>query len=178
MKKLIAGVLAGLVLATAGVALAQNTREWAGNMIMRLASPYIRYAGTLKLQTLGGTNVLQASQTGIAVGASGSNIPQIIGITTGLTPAALGTNLCGTGNPGFYPCSTTELFSGIANLALGDVVFINPRELSASWPGPSRCSPLSADVSAAQVLRIRWSVTTSAACTPAPGLYSIYALRT
>lgn len=160
MKKLIAGILAGVVLATAGVVLAQNSRDTV-DLIFRNFNPFIRYQGALSLQNAAGTAMAKATQAGFQIGASGTALSEIRRYSVSLVPLSVG---------GLTIAAQTLTVSG---LQTGDLC------VKATPPEQSGIAVVGCRVSTtlANSLVITFHNATGGAVTPTAATYDILGLR-
>lgn len=127
MKKLLAGLLIGLVVATAGVVVAQNVRD-SDNLIMRAVSPFIRAYGTFSIQNSSGTAIFSVSQSGIIYRATYSGLAtnnnQLA--TTGSGTVYVATATSGEQNFSLPTAATAGLVYTFVAADAGGEIRVNP----------------------------------------------------
>lgn len=127
MKKLLAGLLIGLVLATAGIVVAQNSRD-SDNLIMRAFNPFIQYVGTFSLKNAAGTAIFSTSDSGIIYRATYSavstNNNQLA--TTGSGTVYVATATSGEQNFSLPTAATAGLVYTFVAADAGGEIRVNP----------------------------------------------------
>jgi hypothetical protein len=167
MKKFILGTVIAVVLAGSAGVIAQSRNEWIGHMFFRQASPELRFDGTLKFQTkAAGTDLFTINQSGPILGASGTALTQMRFYRQTFNPTQIADVSDGTNT------SVNQTFT-VTGLALTDTVFVN-------GPAPTAlCPPAVWRVSLADTLQGTFSILSGGAvCTPATGIYQVFAIRT
>lgn len=170
MKKKVLFWTASLLLVASAAIYAQDRNGWLGHMFFTQSSPEIRFNGTLKFQTSSGSNLLQISQTAqtpaLTFGTAGSQLTQARSYRQAFTPVA---------NSAFQSWVTGSAWSQtftVSGLSVLDYVMVN-------GPAPTAyCPPVGWKVSATDTLTGYFATTSNAACTPAAGIYTIWAFRT
>lgn len=150
--------IVGVLLAFTGVAYAQTIQEWVGHMVFRQTNPEIRFRGNLIFKNQAGTSTIFT-----LLGTGGAS--QVKNYRQTLSPTAI------AAGPSYETAtSATQTFS-VTGLAATDVVFIN-------GPTPTTLCPMvAANIPSTNTLSVVFAKLTSALCTPATGIYNIFATR-
>lgn len=158
-----------IFITVAPFAWAQSTREWVGHMAFRQLNPVVSFNGVMRFKTLAGTDLFAVTSTGAQIGiASGTAVTQLRMYRAALTPTASSAFLNYTWS---ISSSMSQTFT-VTGLAVKDTIFVN-------GPAPTAgCAMSGAAVSAADTMRVVFSINTSVACTPAAGIYSVFAIQT
>lgn len=157
MKKLVVGLVTGALLFGGMAAYSQDVREWLGHMVMRQRNPEIRFDGTLSFKNRAGTTTL------FQLGQSG-NATKLVNYRTTLNPTAIAATAAHV-----HGSTETQDFT-VTGLAVSDVVFIN-------GPAPTAlCPAVFAKIPGTNTLSITFAKLTTALCTPATGVYNIFAV--